>query len=273
MKQSIILLFTFLFFVNPTKGQDTIEYGSHNGQYINVFDSNLYYEVYGDGIPLLLLHGGLGSISNFKNVIPELSNHFQVIAIDSPGHGRSEYVDSLSYLTMANYFVEMINKMDLDSLYIMGYSDGAISGLLAAYEDPEKIKRVVFGGGALGPDASKPGAIEILKNASPHNMPQNMVESYKHKSPNPDKWEQFVFESKEMWLQDNWIPKHKLKNIQSRTLILLGDRDEFIPIAHGVEIYHAITNSEFCVLPNTHHNIYNRPDLVNPVVINFLKKQ
>ncbi len=248
-------------------------YGSNNGQFIQVYNSKLYYEVYGEGMPLLLLHGGMGTIANFRNVIPELSRHFKVIALDSPGHGRSEHIDSLSYQILADYVVEAINKLDLDSVYIAGYSDGAIIGLLAAHDKPERIRKVVFGAGALGLDDSTQEGIDMLKSITTQNLPANYERAYKEKSPNPEMWEKFVFASKAMWLQNIWISKPKLKDIKSRTLILFGDRDPYIPFEHGIEIYKMIPESEFCVLPNTVHDIYNDPGIVNSILINFLSRE
>lgn len=253
-------------------GYAQIVYGSNNGEYVEVKGNQLYYEVYGKGTPLLLLHGGMGSIANFINVIPELSLHFKVIALDSPGHGRSEHIDSLSYQVMADYVVEAIHKLDFDSVYIAGYSDGAIVGLLAAHDIPEKIKKIVFGGGILSLDASKPEGIEILRNITPQNLPESFAREYREKSPNPEMWEQFVLDSKAMWLQNVWIPKSKLKNIKSRILILYGDRDEVIPLEHGIEIYNLISKSELCILPNTGHNVYNNPEIVDDIIIMFLLK-
>ena len=83
-----LLAFVLLTFVNFSFAQE-IDLGPNNGKYIEVYDAKLYYETYGEGQPLLLLHGGLGSISTFKAVIPELSKHFKLIAIDCPGYFRS----------------------------------------------------------------------------------------------------------------------------------------------------------------------------------------
>ncbi len=255
----------------PCSGQ--VIYGSNNGNYVEVNDSKLYYEVYGEGTPLLLLHGGMGSIGNFENVIPGLSKNFKVIALDSPGHGRSEHIDSLSYQIMADYVVGAIQKLGLDSLYIAGYSDGAIIGLLAAHDMPERIKKVVFGGGILSLDASKPEGIEMLKNVTPQNLPESFKKAYMEKSPNPEKWEQFVLASKAMWMNNVWIPKSKLKDIKSQILILYGDRDEFIPLEHALEIYNLIPGSELCILPDTGHNVYNNAEIVIGIVVNFLSKK
>jgi pimeloyl-ACP methyl ester carboxylesterase len=268
------LFIIFFLIISPVylqnRGYAQVKYGSNEGRYVEVSSNKLYYEVYGEGTPLLLLHGGMGSITSFEKVIPELSKHYKVIALDSPGHGRSEHIDSLSYQIMADYVVEFISKLELDNIYIAGYSDGAIIGLLAAHEIPEKIKKVVFGGGILSLEASTPQGMEILSNITPKNLPESFARGYREKSPNPEKWEQFVSDLKMMWLQNVWIPKSKLKNIKSRILILYGDRDEFIPLEHGLEIYKLIPGSELCILPNTYHSVYKDAALVTPILINFL---
>ena len=251
--------------------QSTIAYGSNNGKYIEINNAKVYYEEYGEGsTSVILLHGGLGSISNFKNVIPELSKHFKLIAIDSPSHGRSESIDSLSYQILADYIVEIIDKLELDEVNIIGYSDGAIIGMLVAHMEPVKIKRLVFGAGALNPMASKPEGLQMLQSMSPEILPEEFAVSYKNKSPNPEHWEKFVYDSKDMWLQDVWIPKDILPQINCKSLILFGDRDPFIPLRHTIDIYDTLPNSALFILPNTGHNIFDNPELVNPVLINFL---
>ena len=80
----------------------------------------IYYEEYGKGTPLILLQGGMGSIEDFALCIPELSKHFRVIAPDTPGQGRSELADSMSYELMAAYISKLIDILKLDSAYVMG---------------------------------------------------------------------------------------------------------------------------------------------------------
>jgi pimeloyl-ACP methyl ester carboxylesterase len=106
----------FCLLLNPAFGQEEIQFGSNNGEYISVFSTKIYYEEYGEGPVLLLLHGGLGSIHDFAKVIPGLSDQIRVIAIDSPGHGRSEQADSLSYKLMASYYSKLIDLMKFDSV-------------------------------------------------------------------------------------------------------------------------------------------------------------
>lgn len=176
LNKRITILFIFgFFFAYKSISQSSIEYGSNNGKYIQINNTAIYYEEYGEGTATIMLHGGLGSISDFGKVIPELSKHARLIAVDSPSHGRSESIDSLSYQILANYIVEIIEKLKLDEFNIVGYSDGAIVGMLVANMVPKKIKKLVFGAGALNPKASKPEGLEMLKSITPEILPENFA--------------------------------------------------------------------------------------------------
>ena len=144
MKNCFILLVLVLI-ITHGYAQDTekIDYGVNleKGKYAEINTNKIYYEIYGQGTPLLLLHGGLGSISHFKDCIEGLAKHFTVIALDSPGHGRSSYVDSLSYPFLAENISLFIDHLEMDSLYVMGFSDGGVVGLLLAADRSDKEKR------------------------------------------------------------------------------------------------------------------------------------
>lgn len=270
MKSTLMMLFLLINF--QLLGQSKVEYGSNNGQYLEVNNTKIYYEQYGEGTPVLLLHGGMGSISNFNTLIPDLSKHFKLIAIDSPSHGRSYSIDSLSYNIIADYVVKIVDKLSLDKIDIVGYSDGAIVGMLVADKIPNKINKIVFGAGALSPHASKPEGLKLLQNFSPEILPEEYAASYKKKSPNPNHWEEFVYNSKEMWLQGIWISKEILSKIESKVLVLFGDRDPFIPLNHSIEIYNDLPNGELCILPNTYHDIFKNSKITNDITITFLSE-
>ena len=267
---AILLGYMALLLSNQIAAQSAIDYGSNDGQYIEIKSTNIYYEEYGEGTPTLLIHGGLGNISNFKMVIPELSKHFKLLAIDGPSHGRSQSVDSLSYNILAAHFVALLEKLNLNKVNVIGYSDGAIVGMLMAHMAPDKIDKLVFGAGALNPRASTPEGLQMLQSISPEILPEDFATSYKEKSPNPQDWTKFVYASKKMWLNEVWIPEEILPTIDCKVLVLFGDRDQFIPLSHALEIYRELPNSELCVLPNVYHDIYSNPEKTNPILIKFL---
>jgi pimeloyl-ACP methyl ester carboxylesterase len=275
IKSVFIILLIFAWF-NSVISQDEILYGSNNGKYVSIFNTTVYYEEYGQGIPLLLLHGGGTPMYKFKKVIPKLSNHFRVIAIDSPGWGRSEHPDSLSYQLLADYYSEMIDLLNLDSVYVFGYSDGGNTAFLLAYDRPDKIKRIVVSGANSNTNGYTQKMFDIIESFDPENLEVNeteWLEKYKSKLLQPNAWKKSVTDKQKMWLKKVVISDKKLEKIQCRTLIMLGDRD-LCKLEHGIHIYRKIESSELCILPDTPHStITAKPELVNEIVIDFLTKK
>src|SRR5436190_17851003 len=172
-----------------------IQYGSGTGQYVNAGTTKIYYEEYGKGVPLLLLHGGFGSIHDFQKVIPELSKNFRVIAVDSPGHGKSQQADSLCYQLMASIFSKVIDELKLDSVYVLGWSDGGDSGLILAADRADKVKRLVVSGANATTDGINPVVLNQAKTLTPEYVSSNMKDwlvNYRKLSPGPDDWPKFV---------------------------------------------------------------------------------
>src|SRR6478609_6475650 len=104
---------------NETK---VIQYGSNDGKHISIRNTKIYYEEYGQGMPLLLLSGGglERSIKDFEKCIPGLSKQYRVIAPDTPGQGRSEQSDSVGYEIFADLMSQFIDSLKVDSVYVMG---------------------------------------------------------------------------------------------------------------------------------------------------------
>jgi len=251
-----------------------IAYGSNHGKSITLYGTKVYYEEYGSGVPLLLLHGGFGSIHDFQLVVPELANHFKVIAVDSPGHGRSEQTDTLSFELMSNYISEMIDLLKFDSVYIIGYSDGGITALLLAAQRPEKVKKVIASGANSRMDGLQSEVLGYLSLLSPEFIEANQKEwlkDYQSKTPEKDNWEKYITDMKKMYSKEVLITKQILSNISAKVLLVYGDKD-LIKLEHGLELYHTIHGSKFCVIPNTPHEVFsNEPELVNKIALRFLK--
>ena len=269
------LILTLLLFGNTAYTQ--ITYGSNNGNYITIKNAKIYYEEYGQGIPLILLHGGFGSISHFKDIIEPLSKKYRVIAMDSPGQGRSEQIDSMSYQIYANYYAEFIDNLKLDSVYVLGWSDGGNSAFILAYDRPDKVKKVIVSGANSDTDGYQDGVLENMKS---HLDPKNISDGVRtrwlpdflNKSPNKDNWEKSYKQIYNMWVTKEKISDAHLSNIKSKFLIVYGDKD-VTKLEHGLHIYKTIKGSELCILPNTSHSVFKeKPDLITGIMLNFLDK-
>jgi pimeloyl-ACP methyl ester carboxylesterase len=152
MKITLGLILVSLFWTSCSRETEEIAFGSNNGNIVNINSKKIYYEEYGQGTPLLLLSGGgiNRSIRDFGKCIPDLSKHYRVIAPDTPGQGRSEQTDSLSYELLTDFMSQLIDSLKIDSCYVMGWSDGAIVSLLLANRRADKIKKVIAVGANNG---------------------------------------------------------------------------------------------------------------------------
>src|SRR5216683_5469728 len=124
------------------------------GQYADVNSLHLYYETHGEGRPLILLHGGLGSGEMFGPVIPALAAGHQVIAVDLQGHGRTADIDRpIDVRLMADDIAALIDHLGLEKPDLVGYSLGGGVALHTAAKYPAKVRRLVAVSANIRPDA------------------------------------------------------------------------------------------------------------------------
>ena len=119
---------------------------------IKVNDVNLYYEEYGEGKPIILIHGNSESIDIFDKLIPELSKEYKVYAIDMRCHGKSEKTKEISYDLLSEDIVAFIHELNIQKPIIYGFSDGGIEALLIAYRYPELLSRIIISGANINPE-------------------------------------------------------------------------------------------------------------------------
>ncbi len=144
-----------------------IPYGlnERNGKFIDTDDAKIYYEVYGEGQPIILLHGGFGYTDGFKSYIPILSKDYKVIAIASRGYGKSEIgYTQCSYDLMAQDVKKIIESEGSDKAIIIGASDGAMIAYILASSYPNIVSKVVAMGGPLGTSGYDKEGLEWLGN-------------------------------------------------------------------------------------------------------------
>jgi len=251
-----------------------IEYGSNKqvGKYIHVNDIKIYYEIYGEGEPLLLLHGNSGSIENFVYQIPELSKHFKVIAIDSRAQGRSSDSDKeITYALMASDMSELIDKLKLGIVNIAGWSDGGNTGLELAFAHPEKVKKLIAFGANYTHENGLAAPDNVVMDAKDPLIVKTsmMIQRYKSAieriSPNikkkladlTEKYPNFTLE--------------QLKIIEIPVLIVAGDHD-IINLDQTIALFTNLPKSQLFIVPGASHIApAEQPELINRVVINFLK--
>lgn len=130
---------------------------------IEVNDIDIYYEVYGEGKPIILLHGNSETHEIFDRLIERLKNNYKVYAIDSRCHGKSEKTEEISYDLMAVDMIEFIKKLKIDKPIVYGFSDGGIIGLLVAIKQPKLLSKLIISGANLNPNGMSRSMLIISK--------------------------------------------------------------------------------------------------------------
>lgn len=263
MKKILVAVIAFIFLSHQTFSQDIetlrkqyeemvknskVPYGNNAavGKYYSIRGINMYTETYGQGQPLLFIHGNGGSINNFIYQIPYFSKYYKVIAVDSRGHGKSkDDADSLSYEMMADDFSALLDAMKLDSVYVVGWSDGGINAVLLALRHPEKVKKMAITGTNLWPentavfqdviDLITPSVTEIINKKNKSTAERTEAKLGR------------------LLLYEPHIPVKALNNIKAPTLVMGGDNDVIKP-EHSLLIHQNIPNSYLWIAPNSGHS-------------------
>jgi pimeloyl-ACP methyl ester carboxylesterase len=219
--------------------------------YLTVNGLEMYYEVHGDGPPLLLLHGGSGSIP--EKWIPLFTPHFRVVAPEQMGHGRTaDLVDRpFHYHDMAEDTVELMRQLGIESSVVVGYSDGGIIGLDMAIHHPERVTKLAVTGANARFDGYTAENLEWARSFDPASQP--VSDDYARLSPDGrEHWPVVLGRLKTMWAAEPTFTTEELQSIQTPTLLIVGDRDIVTP-EHAVEMYRTIPGAQLCVVPNAGH--------------------
>ncbi|WP_372950537.1 alpha/beta fold hydrolase [Mariniphaga sp.] len=252
----------------PSKSDFDIPYGDNPeaGKYIVVNGTNLYYETYGNGKPLMLIHGNLGNINKMSHQISYFSKHYYVIVPDCRGRGKSEMnTDSLTYDLITADLIALIESLNLDSCHIIGWSDGGIIGLLMGINYPEHVNKIVAMAANLWPDTT--ALLPWTKNW----IVNTKLEASKmiNAQDTSNDWYS-IYQLMNMMDKQPDIELKELKKIQSPVLIVAGDKD-LIRDEHTVLMYQNIPNAQLWIIPGgTHFAPVRQSDLFNKTVNKFL---
>ena len=232
---------------NAVSPMDTTIYGRNKavGKFIKTRGINMYYETYGEGEPLLIIHGNGGSINNFIYQIPYFAKNYKVILADSRAQGKSvDKGDSLSYEMMTDDLNALLDTLHLNNCYVIGWSDGGINGLLLAMRHPDKVKKLAVTGANLWPDQT---AVDPFIN----KWAINYYDSLRTLAITPNIKESIKLTR--LLCFEPHITTKQLENITCPTLVIGGDHDVILP-QHTMLIAQSIPNSYLWLLPNSGHS-------------------
>lgn len=232
----------------------------------------MYYEEHGEGESLLLMHGGACAIEIFSGFTPKLADRFKVILPEQRGHGRTADVEGIiSYDLMAQDTIAFMEAAGIISAHFVGYSDGAVVGMLVAMSRPDLVKKFVSISGGFDVNGMTKEALAYFQSLTPETFPRLLVEMYKQTTPDGPEHFPIVFEKlKRLWLEEPRIPPQNLSRIAAPTLVISGDQD-VIALEHTIELFRAIPKAQLCIVPGSSHGlVLEKPGLVAQVILDFL---
>jgi len=273
--------------------QDLIEAASQ-GQYASANGLRIYFEEHGAGHPLLLLHGGFGTHQDWDSQLPALVPHFRVIVPDFRGHGRTDNpTGPISYEMMAQDNFALIETLGLQKPLIVGMSDGSYVALQMAVLAPELATAYAFLGGWLwsATEESRRGMLTIqhdvmgidgplraeLADEDMRQMEQNrpQIVAYLQANHGRDAWKTYLKNMWPAWTRPTEHGPDELQRITTPTLVIVGDRDSFVPLKNAVDLYEHLPNAEMAVVPGMDPNYpkSERADLLSQILLHFLLRQ
>ena len=233
--------------------------------------ARIWYAAYGAGPPVVLLHGGLGHSGNWGNQVPALTAAgYQVILVDSRGHGRSTRdAKPYRYERMAGDVLAVLDALHVRRAAVVGWSDGATIAMILALEQPSRITGVVFFGGNM--DTSGVLSTPAASTALDHCFTRH-ARDYEALSATPEGFRDFVEAVSLMMRTQPSYPAEALRQVRVPVVILHSEQDEFIRREHAEYLAQTIPGARLQVLAEVSHFApLQRPRLFNEAVLGALR--
>lgn len=235
------------------------------GKYADINGIKMYYEVHGEGAPLLMIHGNSGDVSSMDNQIEHFSKTNLVIAADSRGHGKSGLnTKKLTYEMITDDLAALLKFLGLKKVNVIGLSDGGVIGLKLAIKYPELVNKLAIAGANTAPPKESAYSWAIESESIRRKKIAEMIRI-------KDESRNWVLEQQvqELLFSDPLISNRQLESILSPVLIMAGDKDIIMP-EHTLSIFKHIKNSHLAVFPGQTHFVANTdPRLFNATVERF----
>lgn len=238
---------------------------------IEVGGRPMWHEVAGRGDPLVLLHGGMSDASAFDGNTPAfLESGYRVWIPERRGHGHTPDVDEpLTYAAMASETITYLDQVVREPAPLVGWSDGAVVALLVAMRRPDLVTRMVLIGEYY--NSAGRGLDDITEDLLGNpDVREHLRKTYAAKSPAPEHFDEFFDQSMRMWVTEPEIELAAIGGVSAPALVLQGDRD-IVRLEHSAAVVDVLPEGRLAVLPGTHLLPLESPDLVNRLILSFLR--
>ncbi len=245
---------------------------------------NMYYEIYGEGQPLVLIHGGGSTIqSNFERVIPLFAKNRKVIAVELQAHGRtSDRATGVTFEQDADDVAALLKHLNIGKADILGFSNGGTTTMQIAIRHPQLVNKIILASALAKRSGVPPQFWDFMKQASLDNMPAPLKEAYLKVNPSQTGLQAMHDKDAQRMVVFQDIADEKIAAIKVPTLIVIGDKD-VITVAHAVQLHGLIVHSELAIIPGGHGEYLGEittltpqtkdSEFVVPMIEKFLNKK
>ena len=252
-----------------------------NSGYSEVNGLRMYYEIYGQGKPLVLIHGGGSTIqTSFGRIIPHLTKRRKVIGVELQAHGRtSDRNTEISFEQDADDITALLKNLNIAKADFFGFSNGGTTALLIAIRHPGIADKVIAASAMCKRSGVPSRFWNFMKQAKLEHMPQQYKDAYIKVAPDPDNLHIMHDKCAKRMTEFKDISDEQLKSIKTPVLIIVGDKDVMTP-EHAVEMHRLISDSQLAVIPGGHGEYigeitalsenYKDTDFILPIIEKFL---
>jgi len=232
---------------------------------------HIWYAVFGHGSPIILVHGGAGSSRYWGLQIPVLAREYEVIVLDSRGHGRSTRSgEPMTYHLMADDVLAVMDSLHVSKAALVGWSDGAIIGLDIAIHQPERLTKLF----AFGANSDTSGTQDVDNDPLFKEYFRRCEQEYREISPTPAEYQEFQKQMQPMWESEPHFSDQQLRNIRVPTWIVDGDHEELIKRQDTDRMARLIPGAREVILMDvSHFALLQDPKQFNTELLNFLSHQ
>ncbi|WCL49102.1 alpha/beta fold hydrolase [Leptospira sp. GIMC2001] len=252
--------------------------------YSNVNGLKMYYEIYGKGKPIVLIHGGGSTIqTSFEKIIPLLAKNRKVIAVELQAHGRTSDRDAdLSFEQDAVDVFTLLNNLKIEKSDFLGFSNGGTTSLQIAIKHPNIVNKLILCSALAKRNGVPDWFWGFMQKAKLENMPKQLKEGYEKVAQDKSGMQTMHDKDAKRMLNFKDISDDKIQTIKVPTLIIIGDKDIITP-EHAIELHRQISNSRLSIIPGGHGEYigevttissdFKEENLVVPMIEKFLNAE
>src|SRR6266700_4282915 len=256
------------------------------GRYADVHGLKMYYEIHGEGHPLVLLHGAFSATgTSFGKLLPHLARERQVIAVEMQGHGHTADIDRpLRYEQLADDIAALLTQIGLEQADLFGWSLGAGVALQTAIRHPEVVRKLVLASVTYNHGGLYPELLAGIEHSKPEDLAGTpFYEEYTRIAPHPQDFPRLFAKQQQLDSEIQDWPVEAIRAIKAPTLLIIGDADVVRP-EHTVELFRllgggvagdlvGLPRAQLAVLPGTTHvTLVDRADWLVSMITQFLLK-